>query len=139
MAYFSNSSEGAALDAQCARCRYGNKPCPIAAVQLTYNYDACNNPTARAILDSLIAQDGSCAMFKTSPRSFRLPHDGQTHHADCHEHHPACARTRVSAFRDALRAIVAHERAMLKRSGCANLSLSLAINALMKHGQKVES
>lgn len=56
MAYFSNSSEGEVLDAQCQDCPLGwgwndpdqqslfeverqPRPCPVALVQLTYNYD----------------------------------------------------------------------------------------------------
>ena len=65
MAYFSNGSEGMCFDDQCARCKYGQDPCPIALVQMEYNYEACNNETARKILDSLVSNDGTCSMFKT--------------------------------------------------------------------------
>ena len=63
MAYFSNGSEGMCFDQQCSICKYGEDPCPIAWVQHEYNYEACNNKTARAILDYLIRNDGVCAMF----------------------------------------------------------------------------
>lgn len=64
MAYFSNGTEGMVFDEQCAKCKYGRECCPIALVQLNYNYDACNNPTARAILDTLVKNNGECAMWK---------------------------------------------------------------------------
>ena len=64
MAYFSNSSEGECLYEQCARCKYGDDACPIFLVQSIYNYDACNNPTARNILDALITQDGTCTFWE---------------------------------------------------------------------------
>jgi len=63
MAYFSNGSEGECFDDQCSRCKYGEDPCPIAWVQMEYNYEACNNKTARKILDYLVRNDGVCAMF----------------------------------------------------------------------------
>ena len=65
MAYFSNGTEGMVFDEQCSRCKYGQEPCPIALVQMSYNYDACNNPTARKILDTLVKDDGTCEMFET--------------------------------------------------------------------------
>ena len=71
MAYFSNSSEADVFAEQCSRCRYGQKPCPIAWVQGTFNYDACNNKTATAILDALVSNDGTCAMFKMDPDTFK--------------------------------------------------------------------
>ena len=64
MAYFSNGSEGMCFDEQCMKCRYGTEPCPIAWVQHEYNYKAANNETARAILDDLVKNDGTCEMFK---------------------------------------------------------------------------
>jgi hypothetical protein len=65
MAYFSNGTEGMVFDEQCSRCKYGQHPCPIALVQMEYNYDACKNSVARKILDTLVKDDGTCAMFKT--------------------------------------------------------------------------
>lgn len=70
MAYFANGSEGDCFAEQCAQCRYGTKPCPIALVQFTYNYDACNNETASAILHQLVAQDGTCSMYELDPEWF---------------------------------------------------------------------
>ncbi len=72
MAYFSNGTEGMAMEKQCAACKYGDDPCPIAFVQYNYNYEACNNKTARAILDSLIADNGTCTMFKTFIKDLKL-------------------------------------------------------------------
>ena len=72
MAYFSNSCEGSVFDYQCSICKYGEKPCPIAFVQMDYNYEACNNKTAKAILDDLVKQDGTCAMFDEFKKDFEL-------------------------------------------------------------------
>ncbi len=66
MAYFSNGSEGMVFDDQCAKCKLGKKPCPIAFIQLTYNYDQHNDKTGTStkIMDMLVKKDGTCAMFK---------------------------------------------------------------------------
>jgi len=72
MAYFSNGTEGEVFYEQCMRCRYGEEPCPIALVQMEYNYEACNNPTARKILDSLVLQDGTCTMFEEFKEDFSV-------------------------------------------------------------------
>ena len=53
------------FDEQCTRCKYGEEPCPIALVQMEFNYKAANNETARAILDMLVANNGTCSMFET--------------------------------------------------------------------------
>ena len=63
MAYFSNSSEGAILDNQCGNCKYGQKKCPIALVQMMYNYDAANNETATEILEELVSSETGCRMY----------------------------------------------------------------------------
>jgi hypothetical protein len=70
MAYFSNGTEGMVLDHQCSLCKYGDEPCPIYLVQSLYNYDACNNEVARKILDELIENNGTCAMFKAFKKDF---------------------------------------------------------------------
>ena len=75
MAYFSNGTEGEVFDEQCSRCKYGDKSCPIAAVQMMYNYDACNNKTARNILDTLVKDDGTCTMFEAFERDFGIDPD----------------------------------------------------------------
>jgi len=72
MAYFANGSEGASFGEQCARCKYGDESCPIAIVQVMYNYEACNNPTARSILDELVKNDGTCTMFETFKKDFKI-------------------------------------------------------------------
>ncbi|MCP4984921.1 MAG: hypothetical protein GY928_02295 [Colwellia sp.] len=72
MAYFANGSEGMVFDKECASCKYGDKPCPIALVQITYNYDACNNPVASKILDGLINNDGTCEMKKEFKTDFAI-------------------------------------------------------------------
>lgn len=77
MAYFSNGSEGECFTHQCTQCKYGDKPCPIAGAQLNFNYDACNNKTARAILDSLVSDSGECSMFNEFKEDLELV-DGQS-------------------------------------------------------------
>jgi len=72
MAYFANGTEGAAFDDQCSRCKYGLDYCPIAFAQSMWNYDACNNKTARKILDSLVKDNGTCTMFKTFQKDFEI-------------------------------------------------------------------
>lgn len=62
MAYFANGSEGACFDNECANCKYGQAQCPIAYVQIQYNYDAVNNKTATEILDHLVKPNGKCTM-----------------------------------------------------------------------------
>lgn len=64
MAYFSNSSEGDILLGQCCDCIYGEDPCPIALAQSLYNYEACNIPTARKILDELVTNEDGCQLYK---------------------------------------------------------------------------
>lgn len=56
MAYFSNSTEGAVFDNECSECVLGEKMCPIALVQMSYNYKALGNPTASVILNALVKQ-----------------------------------------------------------------------------------
>lgn len=64
MAYFSNGSDGDILEAQCAKCKMGDGPCPIIGVHLTYNYEQIGNELARKILDGLVDKDGICLMLK---------------------------------------------------------------------------
>lgn len=71
MAYFSNGTSGECFDQQCGQCRFGDSYCPIHWVQVNYNYDACNVPVASAILDDLVKDDGTCAMFQMDPSCFR--------------------------------------------------------------------
>ena len=72
MAYFPNGSAGEVFDEQCCKCKYGEAPCPIAYVQFTYNYRACNNEIARNILDDLISDNGDCSMYKTFEKDLKL-------------------------------------------------------------------
>lgn len=67
MAYFSNGSEGTVFDDQCAKCKYGKHPCPIAFVQMDFNYDQHNDKTGttRKLLNHLVKEDGTCTMWET--------------------------------------------------------------------------
>lgn len=67
MAYFSNGSEGMCFEDQCAKCKWGKKPCPIALVQLEFNYDQHKDTsgTASKIMDLLVKEDGTCSLWKT--------------------------------------------------------------------------
>jgi hypothetical protein len=65
MAYFSNSSEGLILEEQCSNCKYGEDACPIFAAQFLYNYDACGNGVATAILNTIVDENGICQMRET--------------------------------------------------------------------------
>ncbi len=62
MAYFANGSEGGVFDEECSTCKLGELPCPIAGVQMTYNYDAVNNKVATKILGELVEDSGKCRM-----------------------------------------------------------------------------
>ena len=64
MAYFSNGTEGMAFDDQCAKCKFGDLACPIALVQIHYNYGAVGNEVATQILNHLVKNDGTCMMLK---------------------------------------------------------------------------
>ena len=72
MAYFPNGSAGECFDNQCSRCKYGEMPCPIALVQTLYNYDACNNKVATAILNRLVLNNGTCTMFDMAKSDFEI-------------------------------------------------------------------
>ena len=64
MAYFSNGSDGMAFNGECQQCKFGQEPCPIAAVQLLFNYDSVNNNLATNILKMLVHDDGECTMLR---------------------------------------------------------------------------
>lgn len=72
MAYFSNGTEGSVFDHQCSLCKYGEENCPIAMVQLDYNYSACNNATAQGILNMLVRNDGTCEMYETFKKDLSI-------------------------------------------------------------------
>lgn len=72
MAYFANGMDGNCFTRQCEKCILGDKGCPIFGVQYMYNYEACNNKTARAILDDLVSNSGECAMFCMFPEMMKV-------------------------------------------------------------------
>ncbi len=65
MAYFPNGSSGAILDEQCAEC-LPEDPCPIAFVQIEYNYEQCNagQEKIRELMNILVNEKGECQMKK---------------------------------------------------------------------------
>lgn len=75
MAYFSNGTDGMVFDEECLSCKYGQKACPIALVQMEHNYSACNNKEARKILDSLVSNQGTCAMKQEFKEDFAIDPD----------------------------------------------------------------
>lgn len=74
MAYFSNGSEGMVFDDQCAKCKFGQKPCPIALVQVSYNYDQLRDKSgvARNILNTLVKPDGTCTVWEMAKTDFAI-------------------------------------------------------------------
>lgn len=72
MAYFSNGTDGMAFDSQCGKCKYGMKPCPVAAMQLLWNYDQIGNELAEKIMDNFVKEDGSCEVFKMAKSDFEI-------------------------------------------------------------------
>lgn len=72
MAYFSNGTDGMAFDNQCGRCKYGQSPCPVAAMQMLYNYDQVGNDLARKIMDNFVKDDGTCTVFEMAKSDFEI-------------------------------------------------------------------
>lgn len=81
MAYFPNSTAGEVLDRQCSDCPLGSgwndpsqkqlfddepemRPCPVAFVQLEYNYTQVDNNDLRRAMNFLISEDGICQVRK---------------------------------------------------------------------------
>ena len=65
MGYFSNGTEGFYLEEQCHNCLHGLNDemlCPVALVQLTYNYSQIGNDDLQAALNMLIDEHGICLM-----------------------------------------------------------------------------
>jgi hypothetical protein len=66
MAYFPNGSAGAVLEAQCADCPLGNGPCPVAGIQMLYNYDQLNDgqENLKDAMSLLVNEKGVCEVRK---------------------------------------------------------------------------
>ena len=64
MAYFSNGSEGMALDDQCCDCieNLEGQYCPIHSVQILFNYKQNDNPNLEKAMNMLIDESGICQM-----------------------------------------------------------------------------
>ena len=87
MAYFPNGSSGAILDEQCAEC-LPEDPCPIAFVQIEYNYEQCHagQEKIRELMNILVNEKGECQMKKyVRPRL----------HGDPNLNHPSLKRALV--------------------------------------------
>jgi hypothetical protein len=78
MAYFSNSTAGDAFDAQCGACPLGagtgEHGCPVALVQLMFNYDQVGNDVAEKILGILVSDKTLCAVY---PLAKKLTHNDE--------------------------------------------------------------
>lgn len=72
MAYFSNGSEGECFEDQCGRCKYGQAPCPVALMQLEWNYDQVGNELAKKIMDNFVKTDGTCTVYEMAKEDFAI-------------------------------------------------------------------
>lgn len=69
MAYFPNGTAGEYLTEQCNNCLHGIKDdivCPVAVVQMSYNYDQLDegNEALQEAMNELIDENGDCQMKK---------------------------------------------------------------------------
>ena len=64
MAYFANGSEGEYFDNQCTEYLHGDPDfcCPIAAMQMLFNYDQCRNKKLEEAMNVLVNEKGDCQM-----------------------------------------------------------------------------
>lgn len=65
MAYFPNGSAGEHLENQCGACLHGRDDdigCPIAHVQMEYNYSQGGNEDLEAAITIMINEKGDCQM-----------------------------------------------------------------------------
>lgn len=74
MAYFANGTEGLGLEEQCHNCIHGINAeilCPVASVQLMYNYSQLDegNKDLREAMNLLIDEQGSCLMRQTMEKA----------------------------------------------------------------------
>lgn len=65
MAHFSNSSAGDHFDSQCTECPLGQLPCPIAWVQMEYNYAQLRdgNGDLKKAMTDLVSDEEGCKTF----------------------------------------------------------------------------
>lgn len=65
MAYFPNGASAQIFEDQCTLCVMGEAACPVALVQLYYNYEqlAEGQEKLRAALRSLVTDEGACQVF----------------------------------------------------------------------------
>lgn len=72
MAYFANGTEGGILDEQCHNCLHGLNDdvlCPVALVQVTYNYAQLHQPDLQTALIMLVDEHGACQMRRALERA----------------------------------------------------------------------
>lgn len=62
MAYYSNSTEGEPLHSQCNACKCYDG-CPIALVQVEYNYTQFKDRRIEEILSMLVDQQNGCTLY----------------------------------------------------------------------------
>ncbi len=77
MAYFSNSDAGLCFAEQCSRCKYGEDCCPVALIQMQYNYSQFQNADVKQILDWLVKNDGTCTVFELMEKDLAIKDDSQ--------------------------------------------------------------
>ena len=64
MAYFPNGTAGMILDSQCGECIHEDPDagCPIAMVQMEYNYEQIGNDNLEKCMNALVSEEGVCLM-----------------------------------------------------------------------------
>ncbi len=74
MAYFPNSSSGMEFDETCCECIHEDPEagCPVALVQMSFNYDQTDNKKLAEALTMLINEKGECQM-KPHIDKLRIP------------------------------------------------------------------
>ena len=82
MAYFPNGTSGMIFDEQCSECIHEDPTalCPIANVQMEYNYFQCNKgqEKLRECMNFLVNEKGYCQMKIQIEKYYRKkPYPGQ--------------------------------------------------------------
>ena len=77
MAYFSNGTEGMRLADVCSECLMpDDAPCPVLYIQEIYNYDQCDSPKLKEVMEWLIPSDTlDCKLCEVLKRYMRPKDD----------------------------------------------------------------